>query len=693
MFTTELIFGAQYYRPPFPTPPEWERDLKNMQENGFNTIKLWAVWNWVEREPGVYYFEDLDAIIELAEQYGLKTVINTIPEGAPYWIYSKYPDSLYKTSKGQEITVGGPANLPSAGWPGFCWDSAPAREAMEAFIEATARHYADRDSVIAIDVWNEPHLEPMFDYKDELLCYCNHSIEAFREWLKEKYTTLDALSEAWFRRYDSWDAVVPPPRFGTWADMVDWRVFWIENLQRWLRFRVAAARRGAPNKIMQTHVAYSGVIGNKFEGGLCNELGDEFALAKEVEVFGLTGFPRWLYEPELHMFTHLIHNEIVAEASGDKPFYQVELQGGAGKAGLLGGVVPNHGDVVIWNFNTVAAGGKGVLYWQYSPEPAGIESPGFGLVGFQGEATERSKAAGYCAKKLNTPTIASAKRVKAVNAIYVSRNSQALTFSADRKEHLYAGSVSGAYHAAYEAGIPVRFFHEDTIEELLSENIQVLYLPMTLVLSSVEIDTFTKFVQRGGTIIGEAAVGLYGTDTKLDLASRALDQIFGVEHREVQATTPTWGTVTIDKSKYFDAFQGKQYRHVVALKEGTEVLARFSDGEAAVIEYTNGKGKAIFVATCLSYGYLKTFDAGSASVITNYLVSTGYQECHALKVDGGTLIVRLLENDTHYVLVAVNHSSEAGTFSFEFVPGLVTDSVVRGEVGGHEGEVYTIAKQ
>jgi len=182
MFTTELIFGAQYYRPPFPTQLEWERDLKNMKENGFNTIKLWAVWNWVEREPGAYYFDDLDAIIDLVERYNIKTVINFIPEGAPYWMYPQYPDSLYKTSKGQQITVGGPANLPSAGWPGFCWDSAPARRLMEAFIETTARHYATCDSVIAFDVWNEPHLEPMFDYKNELLCYCDHSVEAFKLW-------------------------------------------------------------------------------------------------------------------------------------------------------------------------------------------------------------------------------------------------------------------------------------------------------------------------------------------------------------------------------------------------------------------------------------------------------------------------------------------------------------------------------
>jgi CheY-like chemotaxis protein len=63
-----MIFGAQYYRPPFPYRDCWRRDMKNMKELGFNTVKLWAVWNWIEREPGVFTFGDLDELLDLADK-------------------------------------------------------------------------------------------------------------------------------------------------------------------------------------------------------------------------------------------------------------------------------------------------------------------------------------------------------------------------------------------------------------------------------------------------------------------------------------------------------------------------------------------------------------------------------------------------------------------------------------------------
>ena len=60
-----MIYGSQYYRPPFPYRGCWENDLDNMVSLGFNTVKLWAVWNWIEREPGVFQFDDLDALTAL----------------------------------------------------------------------------------------------------------------------------------------------------------------------------------------------------------------------------------------------------------------------------------------------------------------------------------------------------------------------------------------------------------------------------------------------------------------------------------------------------------------------------------------------------------------------------------------------------------------------------------------------------
>jgi beta-galactosidase GanA len=712
-----MIFGAQYYRPPFPTREHWSRDLAAMRKLGFNTVKFWAVWNWIETEPGKFDFSEIRELRAVARREGLKVVVNTIPEGAPAWTIKGNEDAFYRTARGEAITFGGPANLPSAGWPGFCVDKPEAAALVERFVEAVAADCRDDPNVIAIDVWNEPHLEPMFDYRTELLCYCDHSRARFREWLQAKYGDLDKLNNTWFRRHASWDEIEPPPRFGTWTDMMDWRRFCVDNLARQLRGRVAAARRGAPGIPVQTHVAYSAVLGNKLAGGLANELGDEFSLAKEVDIFGLSSFPKWLQQgtdPKKagqqgtgrqgteHAFVHLAHAEMVAEASREKSFYQVELQGGGGKAGLLGGAVPTARDIQIWNYNLVAAGGKGVLYWQWAAEPAGVESPGFGLVRYDGGPTPRSIAAGRCASELVDPRLDLARRVLPVNGIYISRKSQLLCFAADRREDLYAGSIAGVYRAAYAASLPVRFVHEDYIDTMMAEGLQVLYVPMALSLDGNEIAAMRRFVEAGGLLIGEAAFGLYDGTGLLDEASTALGELFGLEHREIDAREDGDQALSTDAG-----FRGTLYRHLVEPRDGTTVLSAFDDGHPALTSRPLGRGRAVFAATFAALACHKGDDAASCS-LASLFDPRGYHPLRSLSVScmdepellppgscfqSAASVVRLLETPDEWAVVVVNHRQEAIRVEIAFDDTAADPAPIHLEVQDSTGMIRWIVKR
>ncbi len=706
-----MFFGAQYYRPPFPGRDVWQRDIRHMKELGFTCVKHWAVWNWIERTPGTFDFSDLDELVGLSAEAGLAVIINTIPEGAPYWVYEGNEDALYKTADGGRGEPGGPANLPTGGWPGLCMDSPEFAGLVARFIRETARHYKDVKAVTVIDVWNEPHLEPMYDYRSNMLCYCGYSRQAFTDWLRQKYGTLEMLNQAWLRTYTDWSQVSPPPRFGTWTDMLDWRYFWLENLRKWLRLRVEAAREGAPDKKIQTHVAYSGILGNRIVGGLANELGDEFLLAPEVDYFGLSSFPKWLMG-EQNAYRHLLHSEMIAEASHGKLFYQVELQGGGGKPGLLGGEVPAGADVKIWNWNTVAAGGKGSVYWQYAPEPAGVESPGFGLTGFRGEDTERSLAAGQMAGLLNQPWLESARRVPCQNAVYVSRKSDVLCFAAERREEMYAGGLSGVFKAAYETGTAVGFFHEDYIAELPEAAVKFLYLPMTLILSPQEQEILGQFVERGGTLVAEACPGLYRPDGLLDQESAALNRIFGLEHREIQAM-PEWGEVTAHWIEEAEAqrtdradgsgarspqpFTGLFYRQLVIPGPEARVLAAFEDGEPAVTERMLGEGRAIWIGTFPSCRYERweEADEGTRDLLTKWMVPGGYEQIgHVLlpEIQKGRVtlapFVRLLETEQEYILCAVNHMPKTVNIEVE-LPG----RTVPLKIPGSDGVFYRWSKE
>ena len=654
-----MFYGAQYFRPPFPGKDRWESDFANMRMLGFNYVKLWAVWNCLEPEPGKFDFSDLDALVDLAEKYDLQVVINLIPEGAPYWTFDGDTGNLYRTADGQPVLYGGPANIPSAGWPGRCLDDPDFADLVSVFIERTARHFSGRKQIVAFDVWNEPHLEPMYDFRSNMLCYCKHSKKAFSTWLARKYRNIDALSEAWYRKYTDWSQVEPPVRFGTWVDMLDWRKFWLDNISLWLQHRVDACRRGAPEIKVQTHVAYSGILGNRIAGGLGNELGDEFALARRVDIFGLSSFPKWLMG-EQHYYRHLIHNEMVSEASGKIPFYQVELQGGAGKPGLLGGEVPAAGDIRVWNYNTIAAGGKGSVYWQYAPEPSGIESPGFGLTGFKGENTPRSLSASICARELNLEVLDRARKVSATNAVYVSRKTDLLCFASERREEMYAGSLSGIFKAAYKHCIPIRFFHEDQLDSLHSSDIRTLYLPMPLVLGDAETAAFEAFVENGGTLISEACPGFYDESGLLEQSGSVLSRLFNLDHVEVQGAKE-WGEVRVtllDGS----SFTGRFYRQLVKPGPGVKILATYADGEPAITECRRGKGRAVWIGTYPSYHHEQSGDSTTCDFLASLLDRRGFKAIQAMEVDAVepsdlavAPVVRLLETEAELILVCVNH--------------------------------------
>lgn len=655
-----MYFGAQYYRPPFPDRTCWERDFLNMKQLGFHVVKLWAVWNDIEREPDHFVFDDLDRLTELAGKNGLKVIINTIPEGAPYWLYEAYPDCLYETVEGKKITMGGPANLPTGGWPGLCMDNPEVSDLVCNFIFRTAEHYRDNSSVIILDVWNEPHLEPMFDYKNELLCACGASKRAFRDWLKVRYGSLERLNEAWFRRYSDWEEIVPPPRFGTYTDMMDWRRFWLYNLAEWLKRRVEAARRGAPGKLIQTHSASADYMGASSNGALGIELSDEFLLAREVDVFGLSSFPKWLMGETKRDYdlSHLLQSEIICAASREKVFYQAELQGGAGVPGFLAHKVPKREDIRIWNWNTIAAGGKGVVYWQYAPEPAGMESPGFGLTGFNGENTERSLEAGRCAKLFEAYELDRSRPVPAINGIYLSRNADLLLFAAGAQEEKYAHSIYGVFKSCTEGGIPVRFVHGDYMESAWEEGLRVLYVPMSLSLSDEEQSRILEFAGMGGRVVLEAAAGLYSEMGKISAGGSSspcpmLEAAFGAEEISLDAGD---GEIPVLDKVGAVLCEGLYYRQTMKAARG-KVTGWFENGTPAMAEVEYGKGVIRWTGTFPGAAVKDAGSRAAAEFIQKQFKAEGYSLFSVLEAP--ELIVRLLQTENGPVMAVVNQTPES----------------------------------
>jgi len=224
---TYFPFGSQYYRAPSPHRNEWDNDLKNMSELGFNTVKFWVQWRWNNPEEDKFYFDDIDELMDLSEKYNLRVMLNTIFDVAPEWIYDKYPDASMVTLSGRKI---GPQTQPhrQIGGLGYCFNHDGVISHFNIFLEETIKRYKDHP---ALEIWNvgsEPELTSsmaeMRDYANDInkigdmLCYCNNCKLKFRNWLKVKYENIDVLNERWNRNCISFEKAELPLTRNTFND-------------------------------------------------------------------------------------------------------------------------------------------------------------------------------------------------------------------------------------------------------------------------------------------------------------------------------------------------------------------------------------------------------------------------------------------------------------------------------------------
>ena len=218
-----VILGTQYYRPPFPERRYWPQDMAAIAEAGLDTVQLWACWGWIEPAPGQYRFEDFDELMSLAEGAGLRVVVSTVAEIQPFWIHRKLPGAAMVDHMGRAVvsSVRGECNVGLT--PGCCTDNAQLADHMTAFLRTIGARYAGSDTLIAWDCWNETRWAVQ---ADGYVCYCPSTLAAFREWLRARHGSLEGLSEAWRRRYVSWDDVVPGKAPGRpYTDIVEFEAF------------------------------------------------------------------------------------------------------------------------------------------------------------------------------------------------------------------------------------------------------------------------------------------------------------------------------------------------------------------------------------------------------------------------------------------------------------------------------------
>ena len=506
-FPERFLYGAAAYRPTNPPREEFRKHLTQIKhELQFDILRFQVQWNPIHSSPGKFDFQELDELMDLCDELGLLVFLEVSLQSAPYWLEEKAPETRYVNALGQPAELGPNESVQIGGYPGLCFHHRPVLEAGERFLREVARHFARRESLLAYDCWNEPHLEPAWistwgNQGESMYCYCQESRDAFRRWLRTRYGDIETLNGTWGRAYRSWKDVNPPGRRGNYADWLDWGRFWFDDLRDHMRWRYAVLREADADHLIMSH---SGAVPPFVPRA--NAFIHNWKLAEPVDLWG-TSFAPLYFNWDIADCAGVI--DATRSAARGRPFWMNEISGGACyRGGFRRGPLPTTEDFKVWNWLSVCCGSKASVHWCYLEERTGPESGGFGLVRAGGQITGRARGAAETAGTLRrySSLFFDYLPQPQVGILYDPDNSM-LMFAMEGEDLLVGQSHIGFYRAVWRSDNYARFVTFDSLEDL--SGLKVLILPMCMILPEHAVDAIAEFVRDGGVLISEARTGQY----------------------------------------------------------------------------------------------------------------------------------------------------------------------------------------
>jgi beta-galactosidase len=598
-FPVAVWYGGGTARAPMVPPmgpgaeAAWRKDLAAIKALGFNTVRTWVEWSAAEAREGEYRFGQLDLLLTLAEQAGLKVIVQAYVDSAPEWVGRKFPD-------GQFVTQGGIA-IRSQAAPGYCFDHPGVRRAVLAFFEAVARRASASPAFYAYDLWSEPAVMnwalPAY-VPNAQYCYCPHSIARFRDWLRTKHGSLERLNQAWYRTFSNWDEV-EPPRFGTiltYADFMDWRVYIGEKIAADLNARAGAVRSVDTAHPATSHAPNPSPVFRTLADAM--DASDDYLMKDSVDLFGTSFYPK-LTSPDrdFPLERRALVLDMARAVTGDRGFYIGEMQAGYGVHGTVTGNPITPDDLELYAWGAVARGARSISFYAYYPMSTGYEAGGYGLINLDGSPTDRSRRAGGTARALdaNADLILASRPFPAQVAVVFNPLVPLLggeqAYGDRRAMHR---AVAGYHRMFFERNVAVDF---PSAREITAESLRpyaLVILPCPILLTEPMAAALERYVRDGGHLFVEARPGWQDErgHASATLPGFGWDRLLGVRETEVLPVTQVavdWGGRVFGGMSFAEHFE--------PVDPSARVVARFRDGAPAAFERAAGKGRAIILGT------------------------------------------------------------------------------------------------
>ena len=433
----------------------------------------------------------------------------------------------------------------------------------------------------------------------------------FLEWCKNTYRTIDNLNEAW----NSHHIGLEPPggEFRSWDDFkVRWKTVPHREFRNYfdiLKFKVD----NSLSTIARTAERFSEFYGDApFRAG--GELGlfrPQASFCVDLESIANTMTRYGSFYPSIHFVWHF--NEVNGELA--RPFYMQaslaadyfkggwagpwEATGGpqqlSGEKNLNTGFTVDEGVMTQFILSQIAGGFKGFGLWCWSVRSAGLEAGEYSLLDRNNQPGPRAVKVGAIARAMNKyrDEIWEAHKEPMVGVLTDWNNEALMTVLSLKSRPDYAQDPYncriGVSRALINANIPFEYVTARDLRAGLAPRYKIIYLPGNLFLTNDLLPILREYVNQGGRLVMDMPGAIMDEYSRVFPTGKGSDfeQLFGTTINDFQFSG-------FNVTNSLDKLVLKGFT-VYATPTSARVLAKYDNGNPAVMENNSGKGTAVLM--------------------------------------------------------------------------------------------------
>ncbi|GAA2461848.1 beta-galactosidase [Streptomyces macrosporus] len=579
-----LAYGGDYNPEQWPEEV-WHEDVALMREAGVTMVSV-GIFSWAMVEPrrGVYDFDRLDRIVELLHENGIRVDLATPTVVPPAWFYRAHPEALPVSREGVRWEFGSRGAI--------CHNSPAYQEAAARITRALGERYGRHPAVAMWHVHNEygvPVLE----------CYCETSAAAFRDWLRERYTTLDALNAAWGtsfwgQTYHDWEEIRPPrltPTVCNPAQRLDYRRFAGDSALANFRRERDILHELSPGVPVTTNFMVSPTQ--------CDTI-DYWAWAREVDI--VTNDHYLVAEEDRNHVNLSMAADLTRSVAGGAPWLLLE-HSTSGVNWQPRGIAKRPGEMARNSLAHIARGSEGAMFFQWRASRFGAEKFHSAMVPHAGtdsriwrEVVELGSHVGALEEIRGTRTVADVAVAWDWQSWWAQRLEWRPSEDLDTRERAEAW-----YAALFDRHLTADFVHPETDPSRLAEY-PLLVVPALYLTTKAAGENLRAYVEGGGTLVVSYFSGIVDEHDAVHPGPHpgALRDVLGLTVEEFQPLR-AGRRVTVEAAGG-PSLEGDVWAETVVTR-GAETVWTYADGPAAggpaVTRHRLGEGTAWYVSTRL----------------------------------------------------------------------------------------------